>query len=94
MAFDIAAIDELIDMVQNRVIVQSDPVYYGPRDFLGRPLRPDVEALIRQDQRQRLAAVEALIRQDQRQRLAAVEGLTVEEIEAAVAAHRAAVGEG
>jgi len=79
MAFDIAAIDELIDMVQNRVIVQSDPVYYGPRDFLGRPLRPDVEALIRQDQRQRLAAVE---------------GLTVEEIEAAVAAHRAAVGEG
>lgn len=74
MAFDIAALDELIDMVQNRPIV-GPPAYYGPRDFLGNPLTPRIEDLIRQDNRERLAAVE---------------GMTLEEIQAMAATYRAA----
>lgn len=75
MAFDIAALDELIDLVQNRPIIGGEPVYWGPRDILGNPIAPCTE-----DQ----------IRQDQRERLAAVEGLSLEEIKAMVAAHHAA----
>jgi hypothetical protein len=39
MAYDIAALDELIDLVQKRPFV-GPPAYYGPRDFMGNPLAP------------------------------------------------------
>lgn len=73
MAYDIAALDELINLIQKRPLV-GPPAYYGPRDFMGNPLAPSAECLIRRDERDRLTAVE---------------GMALEEIQAMAATSRA-----